>query len=502
MRFESLWAVAPGTIPTLCALCMVPATTWAATLQVGPGKPHATLSSAVAAAVSGDVIEVDSGMYDDDIVSIDSKNLTIRGVGDTRPHFRATAPIPNGKGIIVALGTTELVVERLEFSGAAVVDDNGAGIRMQGASLVVEDCLFHDNQNGILAGAGASPYTAQIRHSEFHHNGIPGGDGQQHNVYIGDYPTLLVFEGNYSHHAYSGQALKSRALESHVLYNRLMDEADGTSSYLIDLSQGGLAYVVGNVIQQGPMASNHSTIIAYKPEGPTNPDLRLFVVNNTIVNDNVEGLDPAFVRVWAATDVVLRNNIFVGWGTPLLLDGGAAPSIIDEYNVHTDDPGLVDRAGYDYRLVDGSVAIDAAGAPGSDGAFDLTPTKHYVHPAGTEPRPEVDALDIGAYEFGMGPPAGDDGGTGGSDGGTGDTGDGSSLDATGADSTGDGGSTSAAPDDTGVGSDGGTSGAEQDGDAGGCACTADPHRSPAWFAAPIAALALRRRRAAAGPSCG
>lgn len=475
-------------------VALVPALAHADTLQVGAGKPYATIAEGVAAAASGDTIEIDAGEYVDDIVSIDSKDLTLRGVGDARAHLVATGLIGNGKGIIVIGGTSNIVVEHLEFSGAVVGDENGAGIRMQGASLVVDDCHFHDNQNGILAG-GDAPYTIEISHSEFDHNGNPGS-GQEHNVYVSGDATSFTFQGNYTHHSYSGHTFKSRAQVNYVLYNRIMDEADGTGSYLIDLPQGGLSYVIGNLIEKGPAAENTGTVINYKGEGQTNDQLRLFVVNNTIVNDN--GSTPAFVRIYAADEVVLRNNLFVGQGTPIVLEPGAAPTVVDEGNLQTDMPGLVDQVGYDYHLVDGSPAIDAGVAAGADGDYDLTPTMHYVHPAGLEPRPVVDAMDVGAYEFGMGPPAGETGGDTSGGEGSGDSGDSATADDSA--SAGDGGSdstiTAGSAGTAGDESSGGSAGAGED-DGGGCGCRSAPRGTAAVWWIGLAAVLVRRRRAAA-----
>ena len=47
------------------------------------------------------------------------------------------------------------MVDRIELSGAAVPDLNGAGIRQEGTDLTVTRSWFHDNENGILTGADA-----------------------------------------------------------------------------------------------------------------------------------------------------------------------------------------------------------------------------------------------------------------------------------------------------------------------------------------------------------
>jgi MYXO-CTERM domain-containing protein len=476
----------------------LPVTAFAGTLQVGADKPYTTIAAAVADAGAGDTVEIDPGEYVDDIVVINQGNLTLRGVGDERAHLSSTQQIGNGKGIIlVNVGAEIVTVEHLEISGATVADGNGAGIRMQGSALVVRDCHIHENENGILAG-GSPSYTVEVYDSEFDHNGVPGS-GQEHNIYVSGEASSFIFQGNYSHHAYSGHTFKSRAQTSWVLYNRLMDEADGTSSYLIDLPQGGLSFVIGNLIEQGPMAENHGTIISYKREDQTNDDLHLYLVNNTIVNDNAA--ETGFVRVGAADEIVMRNNLIVGPGMPLVLENGITPMVTDEGNLQTDTPGLVDRAGYDYHLADGSAAIDAGVAPGMGSGEDLTPTMHYEHPASTVARPVVDALDIGAYEFGMGPPAGD---TSGSDGGGDSSGsggeagtDGGSASGSAGDSAsgsaGDSASASAGSESDGSGGAEDTAGAGDDG-SGGCGCSTDTAPRTSIVALFLLAHARRRRR--------
>jgi hypothetical protein len=72
--------------------------------------------------------------------------------------------------------------------------------------------------------------------------------------------------GSYFHHADVGHLLKSRAARSHILYNRLTDETGGRASYELEFPNGGLAYVVGNVIEQAATTENE-TIISFGAEG-------------------------------------------------------------------------------------------------------------------------------------------------------------------------------------------------------------------------------------------
>jgi len=194
---------------------------------------------------------------------------------------------------------------------------------------------------------------------------------------------------SYSHHARIGHLVKSRSRENYILYNRIMDEADGTSSYVIDLPNGGLSYVVGNLLQQGPNTDN-PTMLIYGEEGATNPSQTLYVVNNTFVNDRASG---TFVELSGGTTATLQNNLIVGNGT---LVTGTATQIS---NLRANPPNFVSVGTFDYRPTASTPGLDQGTAPGLGGTFDLTPIFQYVHPTNRETRPTRNALDIGAYEF-------------------------------------------------------------------------------------------------------
>lgn len=352
-------------------------------LQVGPGMAFSKPSEAAAAASAGDVIEIEAGVYAGDATYWNDSNITIRGVNGYA-HLKAEGAYAGGKGIWVTTGNN-VTVENIEFSEAAVPDQNGAGIRAEGNNLTVCNSYFHDNENGILGGAYG---TMIIEFTEFNHNGL-GDYGKTHNIYVDDGNTL-IFRHNYSHHAYIGHNLKTRAQNNYILYNRIMDENDGQSSRAIDVSNGGLTYVIGNVLQQGVNTDN-SELFGYGPEGLSGDGRlhELYVVNNTFVNDRSGGL---FVGVAGGTDTVLfRNNLFVGNGT--------VPSGMDASNIITNTPDFVDRDGFDYHLLDTSDAIEKGTAPGSGNGYELTPVWQYLHPHSREERPVNGSLDAGAFEY-------------------------------------------------------------------------------------------------------
>jgi parallel beta helix pectate lyase-like protein len=379
-------------------------------LTVGPGQAFDKPCAAAAAAQDNDVIEIDaSGDYAGDVCEISKNGLTLRGVGG-RAKIDAQGKNAAGKAIWVVSGRNT-TLENLEFSGARVPDQNGAGIRLEGENLTVRGCYFHDNENGILSGANARSEIL-VEYSEFSQNGF--GDGYSHNLYIGNVARFTL-RYSYSHDSKVGHLVKSRAAENFILYNRLSSER-GSTSYELDLPNLGLSFVIGNLIEQGDSGEN-PTLLGYGLEGTAagNPKHELYVVNNTFVNDRPNG--GTFVNVGAAADVpaLLQNNIFAGPGT--ISNQASAVSIS---NFSGADPGFVGQKTFDYTLEADSPCVDRGTAPGVMAGVTLTPEWHYRHPADALSRVSVGTIDIGAYEFGAANQAGSGGigavsGTAGSD---------------------------------------------------------------------------------------
>ncbi len=359
-------------------------------LQVGPGRTYTKPSQAAAVAQDGDTIQIDSGLYSGDVCYWAANNLLIQGVGSGRAQLDAAGQNAGGKAIWVIQGSNT-TVENIEFYGESVVDQNGAGIRQEGAGLTVRNCYFHDNDDGILVNAGATS-DILVEYSEFNHNGF--GDGFSHNMYIGNVRTFTL-QYCYSHNVKIGHLVKTRAQTNYILYNRITCESTGTASYEVDVPNGGQTFVIGNLIEQGPNQQN-PTLLNYAEEGATNTIQELYIVNNTFVNDYSSG---TFVHVAGSpAQSQLINNIFAGPGT--VVSGPATQTT----NLISNSPGFVNASAYDYRLVAGSAAINAGSNPGSAGAMSLLPQFHYVHPIAREARPVNGATDIGAYEFGTGVP--------------------------------------------------------------------------------------------------
>ncbi|MDQ3000602.1 MAG: right-handed parallel beta-helix repeat-containing protein [Fibrobacterota bacterium] len=353
-------------------------------LDVGPGKTYAKPSAAAAVVKDGDTITITPGVYSGDVAIWPADNLLLMGTAKYA-HIKANGAHAAGKGSWVIQGNN-CRVRSIEFSEARVPDQNGAGIRLEGNGITISDCYFHHNENGILTGGGSGEII--IEYSEFAENGF--GDGQSHNMYIGNVASFIL-QFCYTHHAKIGHNIKTRALENRILYNNSSGGTTGTSSYELDMPNGGFAYVIGNVFQQGD-ATDNPTLLAYGAEGLKNPGKELYVINNTFVNDRTNGA--TFIDIAGGTTAKVRNNLIVGAGR--LLSGTADTS----GNVSTTAPAFVNKATGDYRLTAGSPAIDKGKDPGSAGTVNLAPTMQYLHPANAEKRPVKGALDAGAFEFG------------------------------------------------------------------------------------------------------
>lgn len=257
----------------------------ASTLTVGNGTGYQyhTIASAIAASQNGDTIQVQAGTYTNDTAII-STSIKLEAVGG-RVVMNETTAVPNQKGILV-VGTHDstptVSIDGFDFTGAQTPNgNNGAGIRYQNGNLTLTNDYFHNNQNGILATPTvAGTGSVNIDHSEFGFNGT--GDGLTHNIYIGDVGSFTL-TNSYSHDTAEGHEVKSRAENNTITNNRIFDN-NSTSSYSIDLPNGGNAQISGNTIQQG--ANQHNpTIIAYGEEGNLHSGSNLQISNNTIVND-------------------------------------------------------------------------------------------------------------------------------------------------------------------------------------------------------------------------
>jgi hypothetical protein len=309
-------------LQALCALTWaLGAAASAATLTVGARNGPPTVAAALQRAADGDTIEVPSGQYRGDVAVILQRQLTIRGVGATRPVMLADGRHAEGKAIWV-VRDGDITIENIEFRGARVPDLNGAGVRFERGRLTVLRCAFFDNEMGLLT-SNVESASLQVIDSEF--GQAPTHPGSLHHLlYIGRIAHASIRNSRF-HDGHIGHLIKSRARETEVIGNTIVDGAQGRASYEIDLPNGGLAQVRGNTIGQSAGTDN-PVIVSFGAEGAPWPVSGLTVEDNLITNDRPQG--GTFVRVWrerlpADTPVAVRRNRLVGPGQ-LELGAGAA----------------------------------------------------------------------------------------------------------------------------------------------------------------------------------
>lgn len=340
-------------------------------IRVGPTRLIKTIAEAAKRAVDGDTVEVDSGVYTGDVAVWSQNNLNVRAVGG-RVRLLAAGVAAEAKSIWVIRGG-RITVEGFDFEDAKVPDHNGAGIRFERGFLVVRDCIFIRNEMGLLTGNHPDAELV-IENSEFAYNRRP--DGHNHNLYVGRIARLTV-SGSYFHHGYVGHLLKSRAAVNHITYNRLTDEAEGRASYELEFPDGGVAYIVGNVIGQSSFTEN-PILISFGAEGYKWPTNEIYLVNNTLLDHRLYG--GVFLRVKPGADTVTAiNNLWLGAGR---FESTGRGEFRNNFNVELN--AFESGTQGNYRLRQSSHLVGRAVNPGSASGQDLRPYSEYAHPRGTK----------------------------------------------------------------------------------------------------------------------
>lgn len=393
------------------------ATIW----NVGPTLTYTMPSQVKNLVMDGDTIFIAGGIYSNDATKWTKKNLKFIGLGtgSSRTILQYTGDIPNGKGIFVfeIPGTTDNpYLENIVFDGAKISDANGAngaGIRFQANNMTVVNCKFINCQNGILEGNGSvTTSNVVIENSEFENNGYqlpndPTFSGYEHNIYISASTDTLIVKNCYFHRP-RGQAnsLKTRAQRSYILYNLIDEEATGYGSWELNIAQGGLNVIMGNIIIQGPAGANHG-IISY--DATTNALEDFYFINNTVINKyngNIKYFNispPSGINTFKIYNNIFASvsgasNTMFGTNVPASLDSATNRTILNYLSFGFNNPST-----NDFSLVSSATsAINKGSFAGvTNTAYGLTPNYMYQsYTMALLPRTIASGtIDIGAYEF-------------------------------------------------------------------------------------------------------
>jgi hypothetical protein len=366
-----------------------------AVLRVGPHGEYPRIRDAARAAPDGALVLIEPGLYAGDVASWPQRRLILRA---ERCCARVTASgaSAEGKAIWVIKGD-DVRVENIVFEGARVADRNGAGIRMEGGGrLTIRNCRFTGNELGILTSDDPRAELV-VERSEFDHNRVAGRAftfPPGHQIYVGPIARFTLRE-SYVHDGFDGHLVKSRARENVIEYNRIADPPGGRASYELEFPNGGLAYVVGNVIGQSANSRN-PTIVSFGAEGLRWPRNALYLVNNTLVDALGETRRLVAVRA-GATHTVSVNNLLVARRAPR---GSSAMRRGLTWASPADVPGAAQG---DYHLAARSPLVGTATAPPVVDGAPLRPLREYVESRDSAPVP-LEPYSPGAFQTVRPPP--------------------------------------------------------------------------------------------------
>ncbi len=366
----------------------------ASTLMVGPKGAPMSLTDALAQAKDGDTIELLPGDYTGAPVVIENRRLLIKGVGK-RPLIKGSGKMASAKALWLVRGG-EVTLENLEFRGARSNDGEGAGIRMEGGRLHLRKVALYDNEYGLFAPLAEQ---AELRIEDCEFGLAPRVVGGLHHLLNVGRIAKLTITGSRFQQGFEGQLIKSRARENFIAYNFIHDGQRGGASYEIEIANGGLATILGNVIGQGADSQN-PVLVSYGTEKVGWDKNALVLAHNTFVN---YAWTPAwFVRVIEKnlppdTEVVAVNNLLVGNG--LLWPALGGGKVVAAGNRPVSRRVLRDADTYAFELLPNSLWRGSAVDPRNVAGRDLTPKTEFEWPVGGVPiRPGLSVWAPGAYQ--------------------------------------------------------------------------------------------------------
>jgi MYXO-CTERM domain-containing protein len=416
------------------ALLSASSSAFAVTYNVGATRmfrtPCALLRSGSVTLRPGDVIEVDSGTYNDscrvDVSGSAGMPITMRGVGATRPILDGMGQALDGdagrpRAILQFSGANYWTLENLEFRNGGNAGDNASAIRVTefSTNITLRNLNVHDSDNGISSDTGAE---LVIEDSEVYRNGTGvGARVAGHNLFLAG--NTLRVQGCSIRDSVGGENVRLHMNHALILYNEIVRGA----SYDIDIAHNykneqprSRVILIGNLIARSPMATNTGESIVFGIDSTARgmPDTQIFMYNNYFslvagTNRLLQGEGPmrGMIRL------VFQNNVVYGPGGAGITNTSAADALMTGQTnwvrtgiavpttltrtVVGPDPQWTSATDLTPRM--GSPLIDAGSTPPTypdvmGAMVSGLPTRAYRSPSGTVVRTIMNAVDIGPYE--------------------------------------------------------------------------------------------------------
>jgi hypothetical protein len=353
-----------------------------------------------------------------------------------------------GANVPSSVGAEYIVIENLEIRSGhpsyTFTDDSGAqqtystsasSIFVElGGDIIIRNCRIHDSANGFFVASsddGVS-YNITVEGNYIFGNGVSGSIFQ-HNSYTAAY--RITFQYNRFGPPRAGAPgvnLKDRSAGLVVRYNwieggnRNLDLVDGEDSSIIrNAPEYRKTFVYGNILIKQDGGNNQA--VHYGGDSGTTANYRkgkLYFYNNTLYSiragttvamrlstndEHADARNNIFFNTAVATNMAmlaeagtltLANNwAKTGWRNSHE-GGGFTGSVTGGATMITGAaPGFVDAANQDFKLQEGSQAINAGTALHPDvAAAGLSVFRQYLRHQSSEIRPSDGVLDLGTYE--------------------------------------------------------------------------------------------------------
>lgn len=260
-----------------------------------------SLAEAVALAYPHDEIRIQGEVTLTDSLHTNAP-ITFTGIGNDAT-ISARGLLRGGRGIFCTNNDT--VISNISFQRAATLTGNGAGVWHEGGTLRLENCRFVENQNGVMI-AGLTDAVV-ISNCEFISNG--SGCGHTHGVYISAAEIVTVercsfYDTNVGHH------LKSRAAETTIQRCYFGSSSQGTTSYSIDISNGGRVLISENQFIKGRNSMSWK-FISYCAEGDIFQPGSANVISNIFINHR-KMISVAVANYSRSTPILMSSNACEG----------------------------------------------------------------------------------------------------------------------------------------------------------------------------------------------
>ena len=276
----------------LAFLCAVAPALHAETLMAGEGTPHADVCTAIAAAATGDIIEV-SGPAVTGGCSWSTPNLTIRGLG-VRPVVTVEAGLGGW-----SIDAKDTVIENVAFRGSRCADGDCATVELQGGNLTLRNVSIRGGDIGVRAHS-VEDGTLALERCEISAN--------RSNISVAKIASFALLSSNV-HNSQGGPTVRTAAVQNTIRNNRL---AGGTHTNVygeLTIVGSSTTEVSGNVIVRTQVGSTGG-LIQYMDDATGVGDI--VATGNTLVNRAITGIDFVEAIGDRRPNLSLQRNIF--WG--------------------------------------------------------------------------------------------------------------------------------------------------------------------------------------------